>query len=293
MARIRKRAKRDVKAAYQPQFDAMNRAQGQIKTEARSDRKRIGNIYEALNQNLAPIQGQYDAAAQGIASGLQDQLGSLAGMLNMGSNAQGLAPGELQAAQGAFGQLGASGLQTLAGDRSRQAAWQGSTQRQAALENMTAHRNLLEDKRQLLDDLRNQRVDLKGEMAPAILAHIGELRDTRAQRRLAQQELELRQKLAEDQLNQHKKEYHNARSDQKDAKKYTISQVEEKHDRAKIAPIRKDIESLLDKIKTWENEQKDVGRPNAQLQKKENQARRQIKRKKKRIRRIKKTDSYS
>lgn len=293
MAKIRKRAKRDVKAAYQPQFDAIHRAKQQAVQEAHQQSRGLKSIYRGLNHQLRPLTANYNSAARGIQSGLQDQLAGLAGMLNMGGNVNGIAPGEESAAKMAFGQLGAGGFATLAGDQQRQQAWGNSTLRQSAMERASGQRNLLEDKRQLLDDIRNQRIDLTGEMGPQILTRIDELRDSRAQRRLAQQELELRQKLANKDNSQEDRAYNDTERKAKEAKQYTLSQVERKHDRAAIKPVRRDISDLHDRIKALEKYQESVGRPNAELQAKIHRAERKIKKKRKRIRKIKRTDSYA
>jgi hypothetical protein len=149
----------------------------QARRQLEQDTARTYGTYGALQRELAPMAGQYDAEATRIASELQGQLGGLSGLIG-----QPVPPGELGAAQGAFGAAGAGALGMLAGDRSRNLGYAQSAQRQAALEPEVMARRMQEGMRGELADLRSQ-----------MPGRLDELADTRLQQMLARREMAMRQ----------------------------------------------------------------------------------------------------
>jgi hypothetical protein len=126
----------------------------QAKREFRDQSRIAGRTYNALSQELAPLGGAYDIAAQGISSDLQAQLGSLAGLLGTQAPA-----GEQAAAGGLFGSIGGGGLEQLAAARSRNLGWNTSVGRQAAMERAGTINRLRELLPQRTSELRDQRFE--------------------------------------------------------------------------------------------------------------------------------------
>src|SRR5687767_9931120 len=108
---LRKRARRDVRIAYDPVLDELDRSRQQARREYGQTQERVSDIHAQLAQALAPLMGQYQAQAQDISGDLNSSLGSLAGLLPSTPGTP--SPGEGQAASNLFGTLGAGGQQML------------------------------------------------------------------------------------------------------------------------------------------------------------------------------------
>lgn len=193
------RATNDVQVSFQPQLDAIKQAQLAAQQQYADDAARVQNIYGALLNQLGPLSGTYDTAAQGIAGDLSSQIGGLAGLL--GSSVEGVPASEITAGTNAVGTQGTGALESLAVDRSRNLDYNTSAQRQGGIEQMTASRNYLMDLQDLMDQYAQQGLDITAQMPALIRSRLGELRDQRWQRKMAQKEFGLRAALAKAQLN--------------------------------------------------------------------------------------------
>lgn len=235
---LRAKARRDVNVAYRPEIQEIGRARSQAGREYGQEQERVSDIYAGLEDALAPLYNQYSNRAQEITGDLSTQLGTLAPLLQ-------LAGGEGQAAQNYFGTLGATGQEMLASDRLRNLGYLSSTQRQAPLQAMADEKSMLQEYHDTLQDLRASKQDLVGRKPAEILAHLEELRATRRQNKIAQQELELRREIAEKQesrLSRGQRQEHQQNQNQLD---FVQSEAERRRDTQKIKPIRSDLYSLL------------------------------------------------
>jgi hypothetical protein len=179
--------------AIDPILEQIERAQTGAGRDYEQATSRIEDVYKALANELAPLQNRYDQSAAGIQQDLTSQLGGLAGLLSPQSGA---GPGEASAATDLFATLGAGGQQMLASDRSRNLGYSTSTARQVPLDATELQRNYLQDYQDLIDDLKQQRVDVMQDVPTQVLARLDALRSARQQNRLANAELELRKTIA-------------------------------------------------------------------------------------------------
>lgn len=134
---------------------------------------RVSGIYDAMNDTLAPLGGQFAQLNAGIGNTLSTQLQGFAPAFGL-TGAAGPAPEAIpgvEASPGpmsdnyanqAFGAIGASSLGLLANDASRVAAFQNSAQRQGAIEGMEAKRAYLTN----LNDRLNEINALETTMGP-------------------------------------------------------------------------------------------------------------------------------
>lgn len=235
---VRRRARRDVRVANQPLFNELDRVEDQAKDQLEEDQGRVGTIYDALAKELAGL--QQPGYAQ-IGSDLTAQLGELTSMLGSSGPA-----GELAAAGNLFGGIGAGGLTQLASDRSRNLAYGTSVKRQAAVERATLRKNYLEDFRDLVDELSQRRLDVRGDMQAQILARIDELRDRKFQHRLAKDELAIREKIADRDFGFQNKQFRHQRNQDNAFTDFTIGAAEQKM----IGQLRNQIGGLKDRLGT-------------------------------------------
>lgn len=280
---LAKRARRDVRLAFQPELRGLKRAEEDVRDDYGEADTRIKEVYDALQQNLAPLTGQYDTAYQDIVGDLTGQLSGLSSMMGVtpaqeGATAEGLAGKE------AFTGIGAGGLNILASDRLRNVGYQTSVQRQVEIERATLRKNYLEDMRDLVNDIRERKLDLRGDMKGAFVQRLDELRDTRFSRNLSRRELDI----AETQFN---KEFGLQKRGQRASTKFAQSQIdltrdqaERKGDRKRIKPLRQDIKALDTQIEEAKMDGT-IGAMNVPSLTK------QRKRKKKRIKKIRRRDN--
>lgn len=280
---LQQRAQRDVRLAFRPEMRAIDRAQDQARDDYEEADNRIKEIYDSLQANLAPLYGQYDAQSQQITQDLTGQLQQMSSMMGMTPAMTGAAA-EGQAAAGAFTGIGAGGLSLLASERSRNLGYQTSTQRQGELERATLRKNYLEDFRDIVESLKEREIDVQGDKASAIIQRLDELRDQRYSRGMQERELDI----AEQQFNKtfrlNKNESKASRDFARDQIDLVRTQAERKGDLKRIRPLRQDISSLRDE----REEAVHGGSIGASLVP---QLDRQIKRKRKRIKRIKRRDN--
>lgn len=198
---LQKRARRDVMFSIDPILDNIRREQERSEREYEQNASRVENIYSDLGRELQRAGAGYDPRAQQIATDLNTSLAGLTGMLAPNAesattlNPSGQAA-EAAAATGMFGAIGGGGQTMLASDRSRQNAWDTSLQREVPLQSADYERRFLQDFRDTIEDLKQQRFDTMQDVPTAVLQRLDQLRDARKQNRLAQSELELRQQIA-------------------------------------------------------------------------------------------------
>lgn len=183
------RALRDVHTSYLPMLNAISQAGLQAKQQYGTDSQRVGDIYSALTNQLQPMTGQYTQNISGISGDLQNQLQSLTGMI--GSNVQGVPQSEIGAGAGMLGSLGAGALEQIANDRTRNAAYNTSAERQGGIEGMTAQRNYLQDYQNLQDQFNQQRLQIQNQMPQQIRTEMGTLRDQQWQQHMDQLKYQL------------------------------------------------------------------------------------------------------
>lgn len=167
---ISKQAANDIDLALHPYLAQIDRAQTDAQQQYQKDVTRTGNIYQGLQNDLAPLDNQYNAAAKDISGNLSDSLGALAKDIPSGGFGQ-----ENKAFSDAFGAAGASGLGMLASDAARQAAYQGGAQTQAAAEQASTQSNFLGDYQDALDQLRNRRMDVTEQAPKMVTSRLDEL----------------------------------------------------------------------------------------------------------------------
>lgn len=182
-----KRARADVNLALMPQRQLLDRQRNQAIRDANQRGTQLGALYGGLHDTLAGLTGPLDTQLKGISGDLQDQLKGLMGQLGSSGPA-----GELAAAGGLFGNIGAGSLGQLASDRARDVSYNTSAMRQGAEEGMIAGRNNQQDLLSQLADIRQQQSQVGAMFGPQFLSHLDSLRDTRFQEGLAQKEFGLR-----------------------------------------------------------------------------------------------------
>lgn len=298
---LQKRAKRDVNLAFKPELREIDRAGSKAKDDLNDAQKRIGNTYDALQQNLAPLTSQYGDQYQGIVSGLQSQMAELGGNLGFSPDALGVAGAgaEGDAAKGMLGTIGGTGLGSLANDYMRNASYQTSVQRQGEIERATTRKRYLEEYRDLIADLDERKLDIQGDKASAIIQRLDELRDRRRGNRLQKRELKTAEKLFERDWKWDAQDRRSGKRNERAAKNLVRSQAERKGDQAKIKPIKKKIKRL----KGERNELKDQFEPvdtsggppdsaaNDALTQQMQKLTKKIKKKKRKVKKIRKTDN--
>lgn len=186
---VLREARRDVMLTIKPVRREIRRIRKQGIRDYRQAAAKTGNIYDALGRELAPLMGQFAGQSQQIASGLNQNLGTLADTI--GSNVAGVPQSEISAGAGMFGALGGGALAELANNAQRNAAYQTSVQQQSGVEGAIAQRNMLQDLLGFKQDLGQQRLDLMRDVPQLIRQRMDFLRDQEFDQGLALQQLQL------------------------------------------------------------------------------------------------------
>lgn len=209
------RARRDIRMANDPLIEEIARAREQEIRDYEQEQEHMAAIYQALNNQIAPLGGEYDAAMQGIIGDYGASMGQMGEILGPGYDMAGV-PAEDGAAAaavnaqlaaqeapgvGMVGAIGEGGHMLLANDRARNAAYQTSLQRQSGLDRMATERSVLQDHMQVLDDLRQQKLDVTKDIPTQIMQRLDQLKQERFQNRLARDEFGLRESIANKQEN--------------------------------------------------------------------------------------------
>lgn len=183
----RKKARADVNLALMPQRQLLSRQRNQAIRDTNARGNQLQALYGGLNDTLKGLSGPLDNQLQGISGDLTDQLKALTGQL--GTAGPG---GELAAAAGLFGNIGAGALGQLASDRARNVTYNTSAIRQGAEEGLVAGRNNRQDLLNELADIRQQQAQVGSMFGPQFLSHLDDVRDQRFQEGLALKEFGLR-----------------------------------------------------------------------------------------------------
>lgn len=229
---LRRQARRDVRVATQPLLRQIGREEGRARRDYRQDEARVGDIYDALLSELGGLNP--GAAIGGISDQFTQDIGSLTNLIGSSGPA-----GEGAAAAGYLGSLGAGGLQTLAGDASRNVAYNQSTQRQGSLERATTQRNMLTDMQDLIREIQDRRFDIKADMGPQILARIDELRRGRREFGLAEKEYALRKEMTQKGFRREGKWHGEERRDEKRLRDEVTDQVSDEQLRTRLQRTKK------------------------------------------------------
>lgn len=251
VTKLQKRARRDVRMGVDPILDELNRQGRSARRDLRQDRRATRNIYGSLQDTLQPLGGQYDTQAQAIMGDLQSRLGNLNGMF-------GTQTAEGQAASGLLGNIAAGGVGNLASDRLRNASYQTSMMRQVPMQQADIQRQQVQNYRDFIDSLRQNRLDVKGDMASQYQQRLDELRDQRFQRGLAKDELELRRDIAN---RDNRRQNRNDRA----TRNFTEAELtqeqrreETRGDRKAIRPIKGDVGDINDAIALINQQLKEI-----------------------------------
>lgn len=220
---------------------------------------RIGNVYDALARELAPLQGAYDQQSQAIAAQLLASQQGLAPLLEMSPEFTGFYAGETGAAQNLLGTLASGGQTLMANDRMRNLAYNTSAKRQAGIDESNLQSRYLAEYKELLDDIRQQKIDTLQDVPTQILSRLDELRDRRRQNRLAEAELALREEIARKQESRADKEFRTGRNLARNQTEFARSEAERKRDRRLIRPIQQDIGDLKDRRKSLDRRIDELG----------------------------------
>jgi hypothetical protein len=189
-----RRARRDVMMSYRPYRRELAAARREGTRDFRQANRRVGAVYGGLANELAPLSGQYAEQMAGIRGNLTSDLGGFADML--GSTVPGVPQGEIAAGTNLYGTIGSGGLEQLASQQARNVGYNTSTQRQGALEKMTAKRNYGQDLTEFLSDLRRQRMDAARDIPALIRQRMDELSERGFDRSMALREFGLRSRAA-------------------------------------------------------------------------------------------------
>lgn len=178
--KLRRRAVRDIGVEFAPQ-----------ETELQRQRQALGPLYGSVTKNLEALIPQYQQMTAGTQGAYQQGLNQLSQDLGgaAGSFLGGEAGSELAGALGLFGAAGAAGLGNIASTSQRNLGYTQSGIRQAGLQELAAQ--------QALDRAGMALAQQKG---PATTSRLDQLLDMMRQERLAGRELNIREKLAADQL---------------------------------------------------------------------------------------------
>lgn len=198
-ARLRRRAMRDVRLSLQPLLDELERLREQTIADYAQVTAQVGNLYDALARELTGVGAGFTDEMARIARTFGGQVGGLGELIG------GAAPEAERAAAEAFlGAIGGVGEGLLGVAAGRNAAYGASALRQGAIESMVTQRNLANELRQRLDELAQQRIDVK-EMIPELFRQrLDELRQMMFERMLARKELGLRELAIAEQIKSNK-----------------------------------------------------------------------------------------
>lgn len=166
---LRTRATREIEHSLQPLLSEIGRQESGL-----------GPMYAGLQEQLAPLAGQYQADLGGIQSRYSEGIASLQNLLggSAGATLGGAAAAEAPAATGAFGAIGAGGLGMLAQTGARNVGYQTSALRQSALQQLAERQ-----------DLARRRQDLYSDVPERVLERLDQLREQRLQQQQLRQGL--------------------------------------------------------------------------------------------------------
>jgi hypothetical protein len=182
-------ARRDVMLSERPYIQELNRTRRQAKQDTRHASRRTRSIYGALGQALKPLGADFTNQSHGISQGLQSDLGGFES--HLGSTVPGVPQSEISAGTGLFGTIGAGSLEDLASQRSRNLAYNTSTQRQGSMESAVAQRNYQTDLRDTLKDIGQQKIDLMRSTPQQIQARMDQLRQIAFDQMMSQKQFGL------------------------------------------------------------------------------------------------------
>jgi hypothetical protein len=182
-------ARRDVMLSERPYLQELKRTRKQAIRDTRHASRRTKSIYRGLGHELRPLGGKFDNQAQDISQGLQSDLGQFES--HLGSTVPGVPQSEITAGTGLFGTIGAGSLEDLASQRSRNNAYNTSTQRQGSMESAIARRNYQVDLHDTLKDIGQQRLDLLRSTPQQIQARMDQLRQIAFDQMMAQKQFGL------------------------------------------------------------------------------------------------------
>lgn len=244
---LQKRARRDVMFAIDPILDEIKRQQESSEREYEQNASRVAGIYDDLGAELAPVGNAYQKQAQGISGDLNAALGGLAGLLAPSAeSANALIPSgdEAAAGVGMFGSIGAGGQTMLASDRSRQLGWDTSLQREVPLQSADYERRFLQDFRDTIDDIQQQRFDTMRDVPSQVLARLDQLRDSKRQNKLAKAELALREQIADREGDRADKAFRQEKKTQNNSVKFAQDELSRREAQKKIKRLTSDIQDL-------------------------------------------------
>jgi hypothetical protein len=188
---IADQAARQVDLALKPYLNQIDLEQTQAKQQYGQDVTRAKSIYQGLQNDLAPLDNQYNAAAKDIGSNLQDSLGALAQDIPTGGFGQ-----ENKAYSDAYGAAGASALGVLASDQARNAAYQAGDVAQGAAEQSDAQANFLGQLQDAQDQFAQRRADVMSQAPEMTQSRLDDLTQQALEGNLSVQQFLLNAKQA-------------------------------------------------------------------------------------------------
>ena len=238
--KMMKRAKRQVRIANAPILNEIKQQRQQNRNAYQTANERTADIYAGLQNELAGFAPQYDQLAQGIVADSTARLGTLEGLIGPGQS-----PQEAAAMSGAIGTIGAANLGTLQADRMRNANYFQSQQGVAAIQKSEVQMDNLRIMRQLDEELKRARMQNIALHPQQILERFDQLRDERNQLRLARGEQQIRQDLADRELDlmEKKNRQGNRRKNQQTA--VVVDAIQDEQTKATIAQQLKRLNNIL------------------------------------------------
>lgn len=239
---LRRRARRDVRFANQGTFRDLERQKREARDIYEEGVTEAGDVWGRTNDMLGELMPNFKSSTENIGSDYISQLGSLAGTLGL----QAPDSTEDMASQQLIGTLGAGTLGNLAEGQQRNLSWMQSSKRQALYERNTMEKNYLEAFQDIVDEIGKTRFDLRQDMSTQVMSRIDQLRDERANRRLAEKEYQLRKSIAEKQESRADRE---SRTDRR-SQNYATERIQE-------ADKKNDIRKIINNLKNRKSDVKD------------------------------------
>ncbi len=236
---LMRRAKRDVRLASQPYFSELKRAEREGERNFADTEARTSQYYGALQSQLGQFAPQYDQLAQGIVGSTNQAIGSMIPQVGTNSGA------ENAAATNALAAMGGAGTNLLNSQRMANVNYFQGTQNRAGIEQMQVQRDNLDILNELKNEIAQQRLEGKKMMPAQILSRVDELRSEKKDRRLAQQELEIRQSLADRELDLAEKQHRTSSRQSNRAQNAATKILTEEQQRRNLS---KDIRQLQNQI---------------------------------------------
>jgi len=190
-----RQANRMQRTADRPYLRQLAQQESKAKDLTEELRAQSQNIYGALVPELRDTTDYYRDQAPGIAEGLNENIGGLAGLIGSESPES-----ELSAAGGVMGAIGAGGQTLLANNESRNLGYGTSTQRQAVIEKGVVQQNYLEQRADALAEIQAERTGVVRDRAPAAKDLAFQLRQQQFERSMALKDFALRQAAAKAQI---------------------------------------------------------------------------------------------